>query len=77
MTVVPVVVDGGGNTTVVSAADGFVAFAPTALDVTYEPPLIPNSARMPPGIVGGNAGGFTLRIIRNRPIAITNVKIRN
>ena len=66
----------GGYTTVVSPAVGFLAFASTALDVTYEPPLIPNSARMPPGIVG-NAGGFRLTIIRNRPSPITNVKMRN
>ena len=61
---------------------GFVAlesaaFESTALEVTYEPPLMPNRARMPPGIVAGNAGGFALRIIRSKPSAITNVKIRN
>ena len=82
---------GGGTTTVVvgpagcgettgtttCGAGGLLALASTALDVTYEPPLIPNSAKMPPGIAVGNAGGFALRIIRNKPSAITKVKIRN
>ena len=68
---------GGGVATTTCGAGGLLAFASTAFAVTYDPLLIPSRARMPPEILSGKVGGLELRIIRNRPSAITNVKTRN
>ena len=46
-------------------------------EMTYDPPLIPSNARIPPGIVAGNIGLSPATIMRNRLSAITKVKIRN